>query len=172
MSSYLNSLIARIYYYKELADKTFSQLEETDFHWFPNQESNSIAMIIRHISGNMLSRFTDFLTTDGEKEWRHRDAEFEEGRETKEELLASWEKGWKCFLLTLNSLKEEDLPATINIRTEPLIVIDALNRQLAHYPYHIGQIIYIAKMLKNTNWKNLSIPRNESNRFNERMKKN
>lgn len=163
---FLTTAIRRLKYYKELGDKTFEQLNEWDFHYRPNDESNSIAVIIQHMAGNMLSRWTNFLTEDGEKEWRQRDDEFAVHEYNKQQLLELWEKGWNCFLTTLESLKKKDLKKTVHIRKEPLSVIDAINRQLAHYPYHIGQIIYIAKIIKNTGWKNLSIPKGESQVYN------
>ena len=163
---YLETVIRRLRYYKDLGDKTFAQLKDADFHYHPNDESNSIAIIIRHMAGNMLSRWTAFLTTDGEKEWRQRDDEFQEHGDNKEQLLAEWERGWDCFFNALQSLNEEDLLKTIYIRKEPLSVIDAINRQLAHYPYHIGQVIYIAKMIKDQDWKNLSIPKGGSQLYN------
>ncbi len=164
---FLETVIRRMLYYKDLADKTFAQLGEKDFHYSPNEESNSIAIIIRHIHGNMLSRWTHVLTEDGEKEWRQRDEEFTSHKNEKAELLKLWEDGWDCFIGALRSLKEDDLVKTIHIRKEPLTVIDAINRQVAHYPYHIGQIIYIGKILKDSAWKNLSIPRGDSSRYNQ-----
>ncbi|HUR65142.1 MAG TPA: DUF1572 family protein, partial [Chitinophagaceae bacterium] len=149
-------------YYKDLGDKTFEQLNDWDLHYQPNEESNSIAIIAQHMAGNMLSRWTNFLEEDGEKEWRKRDAEFEPGKQTKAQLIAEWEKGWECFLSVLASLKKKDLKKTITIRNEKLTAMDAINRQLAHYPYHVGQIIFIAKIIKNKNWKNLSIPKGQS----------
>ena len=156
---FLQSAIKRLQYYKFLGDKTLGILNDADFHFQPNEESNSIAIIIQHVSGNMLSRWTDFLTTDGEKDWRQRDSEFELQNLCKNELIAIWEKGWQCCLDTLQSLTPQDLLKIITIRQEPLTVTDAINRQLAHYPYHVGQIIYIAKILQNNQWESLSIPR-------------
>src|SRR4030095_11295448 len=158
-TEFLNTVIKRVKYYKDLADKTFAQLEEKDFHFRPNEESNSIAIIIQHIYGNMLSRWTNFLTEDGEKTWRQRDDEFEVHDYNKAKLLDLWENGWNCYLTAMQDLKEEDLLKTITIRNEKLTVIDAINRQLAHYPYHVGQILYIGKMIKDKDWKNLSMPR-------------
>lgn len=166
-NDFLETAIRRLKYYKELGDKTFAQLNEWDFHYQPNDESNSIATIIQHLSGNMLSRWTNFLTEDGEKEWRKRDEEFDVHQYTKEQLVALWEKGWACFLDTLSSLKKKDLKKTVTIRQEELTVIDAINRQLAHYPYHIGQIIFLAKIIKNKNWQNLSIPKGNSQAYNQ-----
>lgn len=169
---FLDSVIKRSSYYKELGDKTFVQLTDADFHYQPNDESNSIAIIIQHMAGNMLSRFTDFLTSDGEKDWRNRDSEFEIHQYNKQQLIDLWEKGWACYLDIVKSLTEEDLQKTIYIRNEPLFVIDALNRQLAHYPYHVGQIIYVAKILKNTDWQTLSIAKKQSQQFNNAMQQN
>lgn len=168
-SSFLQSAIKRLSYYKELGDKTFAQLNDADLHFQPNEESNSIAIIIQHTAGNMLSRWTDFLTTDGEKKWRNRDTEFEEQHLTKQQLLDLWQKGWDCCLGTLTSLTEEDLLKTIYIRNEGLLAIDAINRQLAHYPYHVGQIIFLAKIIKNNDWQNLSIAKGNSQQFNRQM---
>ncbi len=166
---FLQSAIKRLYYYKELGDKTFEQLNDKDLYLKTDVEHNSIAIIVQHMSGNMLSRWTDFLTTDGEKEWRDRDVEFEEQYLTKTELLAYWQRGWDCFLNTLASLTEADLLKTITIRGEKLLVVDAINRQLAHYPYHVGQVIYLAKVIKKTAWQNLSIPKGNSKQFNQQM---
>lgn len=163
---FLQTAVRRLKYYKDLGDKTFEQLNEWDFHYQPNDESNSIAVIIQHMAGNMLSRWTNFLTEDGEKEWRKRDEEFEIHTYTKQQLLELWEKGWQCFFDALESLKKKDLKKTVHIRKEPLTVIDAINRQLAHYPYHVGQIIFLARIIKNKSWKNLSIPRGDSQQYN------
>ena len=156
---FLSTVIRRLLYYKELGERTFEQLADDGFHYRPNDESNSIAVIIQHMYGNMLSRWTNFLTEDGEKEWRQRDDEFEIHSFTTEMIIDLWQKGWDCFLGALKSLTEEDLLKTVYIRQEALTVIDAINRQLAHYPYHIGQIIYIGKLIKNKEWKNLSVPK-------------
>jgi hypothetical protein len=168
---YLQSAIKRTLTYKDLGEKTFAQLDEKDFHFQPSEHSNSIAIIIRHMSGNMLSRWTNFLSEDGEKEWRNRETEFDTEAAGKEELLELWKKGWDCMLDSLRSLKEEDLLRTIQIRHEPLLVVDAINRQLAHYPHHVGQIVYIGKLIRNDSWVSLSIPRGKSDDFNKQMKK-
>src|SRR5665213_910487 len=139
---YLESVIKRFKQYKSLGDKTLEQLEEENLFWQYNDESNSIAIIVQHMHGNMLSRWTNFLTEDGEKEWRKRDDEFEEQKMSREKLLALWEEGWKCCLDSLRSLSGDDLERIIHIRNEPLSVVDAINRQIAHYSYHEGQIIY------------------------------
>ncbi|MEO8406252.1 MAG: DUF1572 family protein [Chitinophagaceae bacterium] len=164
---FLQTSIRRVKYYKDLADKTFLQLSDLDFHYQFNEESNSIAIIIQHMAGNMLSRWTDFLTTDGEKEWRGRDEEFAIHDYSKKQLLELWEKGWSCYLDSLESLKESDLMKTVYIRKEGLTVTDAINRQLAHYPYHVGQIVYIGRMIKGSDWKNLSIPKGDSAKYNQ-----
>ncbi len=169
-NTFLNSAINRLTYYKELGEKAFDQLKDRDFHFQPNPENNSIAIIINHMAGNMLSRWTDFLTTDGEKDWRQRDTEFEIQNQSREEMMAYWQKGWACFLGTLQSLTEEDLLKIIYIRCEGLSAIDAINRQMAHYPYHVGQIIFIAKIIKDNDWQSLSIPKGKSNEFNKKMK--
>lgn len=164
--SYLESVKKQFLYYKMLGEKAIHQLEPEQLFVSINEDTNSIATIIKHISGNMLSRWTDFLTSDGEKEWRNRDAEFENDLKSKEEVLAVWNKGWDCFENTLNSLKPEQLSEIIYIRNEGHTVIEAINRQLAHYPYHIGQIVFYAKQLKNSSWDSLSIPRNKSGNYN------
>lgn len=169
-SGFLNDSIKRFKYYKELGDNTFAQLEEKDFFYQPTGESNSIAVIIQHMYGNMLSRWTHFLTEDGEKEWRKRDAEFEHTVMSKEDLLSFWNAGWDCLLKTLESLQPTDLIKTVTIRTEPLTVYDAILRQLAHYPYHVGQIVYIGRMIRDTSWKSLSIPKGGSQSYLDAVK--
>lgn len=166
-TDFLVTAIKRLRYYKDLAEKTFEQLDETDFHFSPGAESNSIAVIIQHMSGNMLSRWTNFLTEDGEKPWRQRDAEFEEQSYSKTKLLDLWEQGWNCFLNSLLALNETDLQKIIYIRNEPLTVTDAINRQLAHYPYHVGQIVYIGRMVKKDRWNSLSISKGGSQAYNQ-----
>ena len=165
-ASYLESVKKQFLYYKMLGEKAIDQLEPHQLFVSVNEDTNSIATIIKHISGNMLSRWTDFLTSDGEKEWRNRDAEFENDLQSKDEVLVVWNKGWDCFLDTLNSLKPEQLSDIIYIRNEGHAVIEAINRQLAHYPYHVGQIVFYAKQLKNGEWDSLSIPRNKSGNYN------
>jgi hypothetical protein len=164
-SEYLPSVIKQFEYYKMLAEKTFEQIPDEKLFWQYNEDSNSIATIVKHLWGNMLSRWTDFLNSDGEKEWRNRDAEFENDIQTKAELIQKWNDGWKCFLDTLNSLSEEDLDKTIYIRNQGHTVMEAINRQLAHYPYHVGQIVFIGKMSAEK-WKSLSIPKGDSKNFN------
>ena len=161
--------IKRFLYYKKLSNRSLAQLSEEQIFWQYNEESNSIAIIIKHIAGNMRSRWINFLTEDGEKSWRNRDSEFENTFKTKEEVLEYWEKGWACLFEALNQITDENINSTIYIRGEAHSVVDAVFRQLAHYPYHIGQIIYIAKMMKNEDWQTLSIARNKSADFNAEM---
>lgn len=170
-NAYLESVKKQFLYYKTLGEKSFDQLEPEQLFVAVNDDTNSIATIVKHLSGNMLSRWTDFLTTDGEKEWRNRDAEFDShfhGNDikAKEALLEIWNNGWSCFLTALDALTPDQLTTIIYIRNEGHTVVEAINRQLAHYPYHIGQIVFYAKMLKKTEWNSLSIPKNKSNDYN------
>jgi hypothetical protein len=163
---YLQSVTKQFEYYKLLGEKTFSQLPDEKLFWQYNDNSNSIATIVKHLWGNMLSRWTDFLTTDGEKEWRKRDAEFENDITSRKELLDKWNEGWNCLFTSLKSLTEADLKKIIYIRNQGHTVMDAINRQLAHYPYHVGQIVFIGKMVLDNQWASLSIPKGNSNSFN------
>ena len=165
-TGYRESVIKQFEYYKFLGEKAMDQLPDEKLFWQYNPESNSIAIIVQHLWGNMLSRWTDFLTSDGEKEWRDRDTEFENPIGSKKQLLAKWEEGWQCLLDTLKQLKEDDLQKIVYIRNQGHTAMEAINRQLAHYPYHVGQIIYIAKMVTDNNWKSLSIPRGDSKVYN------
>lgn len=165
-NSYLESVKKQFLYYKALGEKAMEQLEPEQLFVAVNEDTNSIATIVKHISGNMLSRWTDFLTSDGEKEWRNRDAEFENDLQNKKEVLSVWKKGWDCLENALNGLKPEQLSDIIYIRNEGHTVIEAINRQLAHYPYHIGQIVFYAKQLKKSEWNSLSIPKNKSGNYN------
>lgn len=165
-SIYLESTKKQMLYYKTIAEKAMEQLEVEQLFISVNENTNSIATIVRHMSGNMLSRWTDFLTTDGEKEWRKRDEEFENTIQTREELLNIWNEGWNCFFSAINDLQPDDLSRIIYIRNEGQTALDAINRQLAHYPYHIGQIVFYAKMLKKEEWNSLSIPKNKSKDYN------
>ena len=159
---FLKDAIKRFKYYKDLGDKTFLQIPEAALFFQPSSESNSIAIIVQHLYGNMLSRWTNFLTEDGEKEWRKRDQEFESMQLSKADILSFWEEGWKCLFTTLESLTPADLTKTITIRTEKLLVYDAILRQLAHYPYHVGQIVYLGRCFVNEKWNSLSIPKGNS----------
>ena len=163
---FISSAKKQFEYYKMLGDKTFAQLPEEALFWQYNPESNSIAIIVKHLWGNMLSRWTDFLTTDGEKEWRQREAEFDNDIQSKAELLAKWEAGWECLFSALNALNESNWNTTIYIRNQGHSVMEAINRQLAHYPYHVGQIVFIGKMVRDGEWASLSIPRGASKDYN------
>ena len=165
-ANYLDSIKRQFLYYKDLGEKAIEQTPEEKLVWQYNPESNSIATIVKHLSGNMISRWTDFLTSDGEKEWRKRDGEFENDIRTKAQVLEVWNKGWDCFFNTINSLSIDDLSKIIYIRNQGHTVMEAINRQLAHYPYHIGQIVFVAKMIANEKWESLSIPRNKSQDYN------
>jgi hypothetical protein len=161
-SNYIDSVIKRFLSYKEFGDNTFVQLNEKDFHFAANESSNSIAQIVQHMHGNMMSRWTNFLTEDGEKVSRARDEEFEDQDFSKARLLELWNEGWDCMMKALQDLKDEDLLKTIYIRKEPLSALDAINRQLAHYSYHIGQIVFIGKIVRDGEWKTLTIPKRPS----------
>jgi len=165
-SSYLNSIRKQFEYYKQLGEKTFAQLPDEKLFWQYNPESNSVATIVKHLWGNMLSRWTDFLTSDGEKEWRQRDAEFENDIQSKEELMQKWKEGWACLFAAIDSLTAEDLDRIVHIRNIGHTVVEALNRQLAHYSYHVGQIVFLGKMIQNEEWSSLSIPRGQSEAYN------
>lgn len=164
-TNYLESVIKQFEYYKMLGEKTFAQIPDEKLFWQYNDNSNSIAIIVKHLWGNMMSRWTNFLTTDGEKEWRNRDAEFENDLCNKQEMIEKWDEGWNVFLDTLKSLKEEDLEKIIYIRNQGHTVLEAINRQLAHYPYHVGQIVFIGKLCSEQ-WNSLSIPKGKSTSYN------
>lgn len=167
---FLDSVLKRLNYYKSLGDQTIAVLTEEQLHWQPQGEPNSIYLIIKHMSGNMRSRWTDFLHSDGEKPWRNRDIEFEEDAEVSAAAIQQlWEEGWKCMLDAIGALAPDDLEKTVYIRSEPHTAIDAINRQLAHIPYHVGQIVYIGKMIKKSDWQSLSIAKGKSQDFNRDM---
>lgn len=165
-NNYLESARKQFEYYKMLGEKTFDQLEDQDLFWQYNEASNSIAIIVKHLWGNMLSRWTDFLTTDGEKEWRNREGEFEADIKTRTELFEKWNEGWACVFDALDSINESNFDTTIYIRNMGHTIPEAINRQLAHYAYHIGQIVYIGRMIKNEKWQSLSIPKGKSKEYN------
>jgi hypothetical protein len=168
--AFLQAAIKKFNVQKTLGEKTFAQLDEKDLFFKPSKESNSIAVIVQHMNGNMLSRWTNFLTEDGEKPWRERDKEFEDVLTTKDEVVLAWNAGWRRVLNTLELLQPEDMMKTITIRNEPLSVVDAIIRQIDHYGYHVGQIVYIGRMIKDESWQSLSIPKNKSKEFNDAMK--
>lgn len=164
--NYLQSAKRQFNLYKHLGDKSIEQLDEEGLYWQPDEESNSVALLIKHLHGNMLSRWTDFMTTDGEKEWRDRDSEFMIKERNVDQLKQQWEDGWKCLFEALDSITDADLDRIIYIRNDGLTVLDAISRQISHYCYHVGQIVYIAKMQVRDNWQNLSIPKNASGAYN------
>jgi hypothetical protein len=156
--------------HKRLGEAAMAQLEDAELFVVPDPESNSVAILVKHLAGNMRSRFTDFLTTDGEKPDRHRDREFElAAHTTRDEVMRWWEQGWACVFGALDSLKPEALVRTVYIREEPHTVLQALNRALAHYAFHVGQIVFLAKHLRSQQWKTLSVPRGKSEEFNRKF---
>ncbi|RMF00865.1 MAG: DUF1572 domain-containing protein [Bacteroidetes bacterium] len=164
--NYLNSARQQFLYYKTLGERTFAQLSDEQLFWRPNPASNSIGIIVKHLWGNMLSRWTNFLTSDGEKPWRDREAEFEADITTRTELLEKWAAGWKCLFDALDELSDEQLGTTIYIRNMGHTVVEAINRQLAHYAYHLGQIVYLGQQQRGSDWQSLSIPRGQSAAYN------
>lgn len=165
--NYMDSVKQQFLYYKSLGEKAMAQLKPEELFMQPNEDCNSIAMIVQHLAGNMLSRWSNFLTSDGEKEWRNRDAEFETVLKTKEELMQKWDEGWACLMNAINGINPAQLDNIILIRNEPHTVVQAINRQLAHYPYHVGQMVFFAKQLKGNSFENLSIPKNKSDDLNK-----
>jgi len=167
VENYLVSVRKQFEYYKMLGEKTFIQLTEEQLLWQYNPESNSIAIIVNHISGNMLSRWTNFLTEDGEKEWRNREQEFKDHIKSEAQLKETWEKGWSCLFKALDSINEDNVDQLIYIRNMGHSIAEAINRQLAHYSYHLGQIVYLGRMIKGSAWQSLSIPKGESSAYNK-----
>lgn len=168
-TSYIDDARAIFRYYKKLADGAVAQVSDADLTRTLDPEMNSIAIVMKHMAGNMLSRWTDFLTTDGEKSTRNRDGEFEGPPETREELLALWERGWAALFAALDGLTDADLTRTVRIRGEAHSVTQAINRQVAHLSYHCGQIVMLAKHFKGAQWKSLSVPRGQSEQFNRKV---
>jgi len=165
--NFLDISVKLFKYYKSLADRSIAMLDETGMHLRPEAGSNNVAVLVKHMSGNMRSRFTDFLTADGEKTWRNRDSEFEDAYTSKDELLQEWEKGWACLFDALNSLRPADLTSIVYIRNEGHTVLEAVTRQLAHYSYHCGQIVFLAKSIKGDQFGTLSIAKGASQQFNQ-----
>ncbi|KYG34349.1 DUF1572 family protein [Alkalihalobacillus trypoxylicola] len=164
-NEYLKIVQDRFQSIKSLGDKTISQLSEKDIHWKYNETSDSVSIVVKHLSGNMISRWSDFLTTDGEKASRNRDQEFVDDKTSKQEMIFIWEKGWNILLDTLKGLENQDLLKKITIRGEHHTVIEAIERQMAHYSYHVGQIVYIGKLIKDVNWETLSISIGKSEEY-------
>lgn len=167
-TAYLEHTLKLFRTYKQLGDKSLERIPENEIHWQKHPEVNSAAMVVRHVSGNMKSRWTDFLTTDGEKPWRNRDSEFEVPDWDKKQMMQQWEQGWSILFEVLEQLKPSDLTRIVYIRGEGHTVFEAINRQVAHYAYHVGQIVYLAKMFR-PDWQSLSIARNQSEDFNRKM---
>ncbi len=153
--------------YHSLGEKAMAQVPDENLTWEPGEGANSIAVMVNHLAGNMLSRWTDFLTSDGEKDWRERDEEFEDILQTRAEILARWEEGWTCLFQTLASLIDADMARTVMIRSEPHTVEKAIIRQMSHYAYHVGQMVYVAKIIQGNRWQSLSIPKGGSASFNQ-----
>jgi uncharacterized damage-inducible protein DinB len=168
-TSYVEDSLAIFRYYKKISERAMEQLGDDQLLTTLDEESNSIAIIVKHMAGNMLSRWTDLLTSDGEKPGRDRDAEFSDPPATRQALLVLWESGWHRVLATMESLSDADLGRTITIRGEAHSVMQAINRQVAHYSYHCGQIVFLAKHLAHDGWQVLSIPRGKSGDFNRRV---
>jgi uncharacterized damage-inducible protein DinB len=171
-NQYLTDIVGQFRKLKDLADRALAQVSEDNFFIVISEVSNSIGIIVKHMAGNMRSRWRDFLTTDGEKPDRHRDSEFIiEEDETREILMTKWEEGWDYLFETLQQLKSEDLKRTVYIRSEPHTVMEAIHRQLTHYAYHVGQIVYMARHYAGDKWQTLSVPKGESGAFNEMMRR-
>ena len=168
-TSYLGDSISLFLYYKKLGEGAIAQVTDDQLFATLDPEMNSIAIVVKHMAGNMRSRWTDFLTSDGEKPDRNRDCEFVEPAVSREALLQCWDEGWECLFHALHALTDTDLDRRITIRGEPHSVMQAINRQVAHYAYHVGQIVMLAKHLQSANWKSLSVPRNKSAEFNQKV---
>ena len=169
-ADYLRDAVSSFRAYKKLADKAIEQLNDEEFFVTLDSEANSVAIVMKHLAGNMLSRWTDFLTSDGEKPDRNRDMEFViEDDASKESVLAYWDRGWQAVFNAVEPLKPADLDRTVAIRGETHTIVQAINRQMTHYAYHIGQIVFLAKHFRSSDWKSLSIPRNRSAEFNSKM---
>jgi hypothetical protein len=167
MKNYLDSAIMQFRYYKMLGEKTMDQLEEAELFWSPGTNENSIAIIVKHLRGNMLSRWTDFLNSDGEKDWRNRDEEFEIGLTDRIQIIHWWNQGWEAVFSAMESLEEKHFDQLVYIRNEEHTLFEAINRQLCHYAYHVGQMVFVGKILKGDNWKSLSIPLGKSQEYNK-----
>jgi hypothetical protein len=168
VQNYLTDALSSFRAYKKLADKAIAQAKDDELFIALDEESNSIAVVMKHMAGNMISRWTDFLTTDGEKPDRQRDMEFViESDTTKDDLLAYWERGWKCVFAAVEPLTIDDFEKTVTIRGQSHTIVQAINRQMTHYAYHVGQIVFLAKHFRATEWQSLSVPRNRSAQFNQ-----
>jgi hypothetical protein len=172
IENYLSDAIAAFRNYKNLAEKAMAQVRDEEFFRLIDAESNSIAIIVKHLAGNAVSRWTDFLTADGEKDFRNRDNEFVTEGDTRESLMQFWEQGWQAVFTALEPLTAADFAKTITIRGQPHTICEAVNRQLTHYAYHIGQITFLAKHFRSSEWQTLSVPKNKSVQFNQFMDEN
>ena len=171
VQNYFDDALSALRAYKKLAEKAIAQLKDEEFFVTLDEESNSVAIIMKHMAGNMFSRWTDFLTTDGEKPDRNRDMEFViDAQTTKEDMVAYWERGWTRVFETLEPLRPEDFEKTVTIRGEEHTIVEAINRQLMHYAYHVGQIVFLAKHFRSAQWQSLSVPRNRSAEFNAQVR--
>jgi uncharacterized damage-inducible protein DinB len=168
-TSYLRDSLSLFRYYKKLSERAMEQVADEQLSAVLDGEMNSIALIVKHMTGNMRSRWTDFLNSDGEKADRKRDTEFENPPATRAALMKQWEEGWNCLFSALEPLSDADLDRTVEIRGEPHSVMQAINRQIAHYAYHCGQIVFLAKHLQSEQWKSLSVPRGKSEVFNQKV---
>lgn len=166
-SNFLSATVKQFQYYKSLGEKTFDQLDDTGLFHKASPESNSIAVIVNHLSGNMKSRWTDFLTSDGEKEWRKRDREFEDIIHTRQDMIRAWDEGWAVLFKAIDSVNENNFDQLVYIRNQGHTIVEGIMRQLCHYSYHIGQIVYLGRMLKGESWTCLSIPKNDSINYNK-----
>jgi hypothetical protein len=168
-TSYIEDSLALFRYYKRLAERAMEQVSDEQLFAAIDSEANSVAVIVKHMVGNMRSRFTDFLATDGEKPWRDRDSEFVATPSTRKEMMTAWEDGWNLVFTAIEPLTDADLARTVTIRGEAHSVMQAINRQLAHYPHHVGQIVFVAKHFACDRWQSLSVPRNQSAEFNRKV---
>ncbi len=168
-TSYLEDSIALFRHYKKMAEGAIEQITDEQLFVTLDEEMNSIAIIVKHMTGNMRSRWTDFLTSDGEKPNRNRDTEFEEPPSSRQSLMKVWEEGWHHVFVALEPLTDANMDSKVNIRGEAHSVMQAMNRQIAHYAYHCGQIVFLAKHFKGREWKSLSVPRNKSDEFNQKV---
>lgn len=166
IDNYLENIKNQFLYYKSLGDKTIEQLSDAELLWQPNESSNSISIIVGHLSGNMKSRWTDFLTTDGEKDWRNRDKEFEPFLDNRKMLLQHWEEGWACLFAAIESVNPDNCDRLVYIRNQGHTIVEAFNRQACHYASHVGQMVYLGKMIKNNSWTSLSIEKGKSKKYN------
>jgi hypothetical protein len=165
----LNSAVATLQAQKALAEKAIRQVSDENLRRALDGNTNSIAIVMKHMAGNMLSRWTDFLTTDGEKPWRHRDQEFVDDFDSRDAVMAYWERGWACVLDAVSSLQPSDIERPVTIRGEPHTIFEAIHRQIAHYGYHVGQIVQLARHWAEDQWEDLTIPRGGSDAFNREM---